>query len=86
MSLSRQARIEVEPSRVGYPSWWVVPISYETIPTLVACVDVFWIVALSVMTSALYQWISYSIDAAPAFDPSQPIGVGIAVAVMFSTA
>jgi putative colanic acid biosynthesis UDP-glucose lipid carrier transferase len=86
MSFGRQARIELAPSRVSYPAWWMVPISYETIPTLVAVFDGFWVVALSAMSGPAYQWISDPFSPVPASDFAQLVGVGIAVAVMFLTA
>jgi Undecaprenyl-phosphate glucose phosphotransferase len=82
MSLNRQARIELEPTHVGYRAWWMVPLPYQAIPALVAAVDVFWIIALSVVVARAY----IAITAGQSVDTAQSIGVGLAVATAFSTA
>ena len=82
MPLSREARIEIEPSHISYPAWWVVPLPNQGLPAIAAATDVVCILAVSVLAGMAYHLIALRQTG----DLAQFAGSGIAVAASFTFA
>jgi Undecaprenyl-phosphate glucose phosphotransferase len=80
MSLSHEARIELQPAHVRYRAWWMVPLSYHTLAPLVAVFDFAWIIVLSVATGVAYHSVALGGSA----EVAEFVGSGLAIAILFS--